>query len=84
MQDKEVSIRSVIAVMLWVGGTVLVALDLLLTRYRIGHFGLVCVGGAMTLQVRGYFCRLHRRMSEVFTMGRDYERGEGRVRSLRR
>lgn len=84
MQDKEVPIRAVIVIVMWVLGVSMVVANLLLPEdVKVGQLGLVTVGGAMVLQIRGYFCGMHKRLTDVFQMGREFERGADKVRALR-
>jgi hypothetical protein len=88
MQEKEVSLRCVIATALWAAGIALVIIDMTdPPTWQPGQAGLACIGGAMVLNIRGYFIGLHRRMKDMFQMGREYEREypdeHARVRSLR-
>jgi hypothetical protein len=73
---------SVFATALWVGGSVMVLLNAVI-GIEVGQVGLACIGGAMVLNVRGFFCRMHSEMRDAFQMGRDYERGQARVRAIR-
>lgn len=82
MQDQEISLRAAIAAALWLAGTFLVLADIF-TKYEVGQLGLVTVGAAMVLNVRSFFCHMHRQMQDAFELGRDYERGESAVRSIR-
>ena len=81
-EEREVAVRTVVAVALWGIGIGFVLVQIF-TPFRVGQVGLVCVGGAMVLNVRGYFSRLDGQMRDAFQLGRDFERGERRVHSIR-
>ncbi len=86
MEDREVSVRTVCSVTLWVIGMALVVLDALTEGISSGQIGLATIGGAMVLTLRGYFCTFYARQRDMFEAGRDYERSvdyDDRVRSIR-
>lgn len=81
MGEREIAVRSVVAGSLWLAGIVLVAIGAL-TPHEVGQCGLLCTGAAMVITVRGYFARFEEREREAFQLGRDYEHGQTRLRSL--
>lgn len=86
VEEKAVSLRSVVAAALWVAGIVLVLVDAATEHISVGQIGLTGVAGGMVLTMRGCFSSFYRHEHDVFELGRDYERGHGQespVRSLR-
>lgn len=80
MNDLHVSATIGAAVLLWIVGGLLAALELF-TDIESGALGVTIVTAGAVLNVRSYFCRLEKREQNAFALGRDYE--SGRVRSLR-
>lgn len=82
MQEKEVSVRSVVAGVLWIVGSGLV-LASIFTREGLGHVGLAFIAAGVVFHLHGLFNRLQSDLKNAFDLGRDYEREvSDRVRSL--
>lgn len=79
MNDREVSLRSVIAYSLWLIGATLATLEMF-GQWNAGELGVVAAAIGATLNVRGFFIDLHRRERRAFDFGREYE--QTRVRRL--
>lgn len=75
MNDRKLSALHVTAAVCWIAGLVLVMLDL----FRLAHvhpLGLVVIGAAMTLNVRGFLCHMEQRAERAFDVGREVGRDE--------
>lgn len=82
VQDREVAVRAVVALAMWIVGVGLVVANIFV-KPSIGELGLTSVAGAVVMNVRGYFCRFHEQVRNGFELGRDYERGHAQVHQLR-
>lgn len=78
MNDRNVSLRAVLAVTLWLLGVACILIQLT-APIAVGHLGLLLAMGGATLHVRGFFCHLIEQERNAFELGRDHERG---LRSL--
>jgi hypothetical protein len=70
MQDRNVSLTTVCAAVLWALALVLIFLELF-TRIETGDLGVVASVGAGVLFVRGFFAELAEREQNAFELGRD-------------
>ena len=77
MQDKHVSLNSLVAGVLWAMAPVLVLVDLF-SDVESGELGVLLGLGATTLSVRGYFVALADRERNAFMIGRDSMRRRDR------
>lgn len=73
MSDRNLSALHVAASVLWALGLLLAVADVV-GLVRVAPLGLVAVGGAMTLNVRGFLCHMEQRLRRAFyAAGRDAE-----------
>ena len=82
MNERSITVHTAIACVLWPAGFILVCVGVV-TEFELGQPGIVLCMIAATLTVRGYFCTLHDRELNAFTLGRDAERGMADVKRLR-
>lgn len=86
MGEKQVGVASLIAVLLWTLGGVIVVADLFVT-VDLGAVGLMLVAGGMVMTNRKVIHSMCERERDVFQMGRDYQHSQSTerngVRSLR-
>lgn len=91
MSNRSLSLFHFLAAGFWVKAMLLITAGLVVDRPGVGHFGLLCVGVAVTLHFRAFVCELVERERNAFELGRDSmgprwaddDASEGRVRSLR-
>lgn len=83
MRDWEVRVAAVISGVLWVTGAALVVAGVLTKVYGVPAVGLFTAGVAAVLNIRGFVLRMEERIRDAFDLGRDYERGQPPMRSVR-
>lgn len=79
MHDTYIAADRVLATVLWTAATGLILLDVV-TSINTGDVGILLVGGAGTLSVRGEIRRLEGRERRAFDLGRE----SADVRDMRR
>lgn len=72
MDSRSISIRCLVAVVMWILGSAIVVLDAFNVA-NVGDLGIVFAMAGATLHVRGFFTALARREQNAFVLGRDYE-----------
>ena len=93
MQDKQIGVWFASATVLWGFAVLLITAGGIVGLASNGDgnevatvsmvIGLWVTGAAMTLSIKHMFCRYNRLIRDAFEMGRDAERGERSLHSLR-
>lgn len=81
MFERSISSTTAAAILLWPLGFILILVDVF-TSHQTGQLGLFAAAGGAVFNVRGFFCKLHKREQNAFELGRDYA-SSAEVRSLR-
>jgi hypothetical protein len=68
MMDRKISALGTLAYALWAASFTLVIVALV-TPVKLGQLGLLLAGVAMVLNIRGFFCALHRREHAAYELG---------------
>lgn len=84
MNDRNIAVHTAFSCLLWPVGTVMILIGLM-TERELGQLGLLLAMIAAVLNVRGFFCELHRREREAFEVGREIgaESAARRLRPMR-
>lgn len=73
---RQVAVTSVVAVVLWVIGSITVLIGIVTRVYGVPAIGLLLAMGGGVMQVRSFVLRCDARMHEAFEMGRQHQRGQ--------
>lgn len=83
MRDWEVQVTAVISGVLWLAGAATIVAGVLTKAYGVPAVGLFSAGVAAVLNIRGLVLGMEQRIRNAFELGRDYERSQPPIRSVR-
>lgn len=74
MEDRDISIGCVVAVLMWAATCVLLGLGWALDHQYVALIGLACSAAAATASIRHYHVTSNRIIRNAFELGRDSAR----------